>query len=90
MMPIYAYALVGITFVAWVTFRWSRGGILCTKIENALDELRDEQDHKCKDRVRIIIICGNCGAPYHVPELTRGIEIECSCGKKYAPWTTQD
>ena len=44
---------------------------------------------KIKDRVRIIIICGNCGAPYHVPELTREIEIECSCGKKYAPWKEQ-
>ena len=48
------------------------------------------QEPKHKDSVRIIIICGNCGKPYHVPELTREIEIECSCGKKYAPWKEID
>ena len=67
----------------------ARGGASCgrcakTETLGHIKEPRDEP--KNKDRVRTIIICGNCGAPYHVPELTREIEIECSCGKKYAPW----
>lgn len=66
--------------------------LMCYLVVKDLIDTRDvphpklPQDHKCKERVRIIIICGNCGKPYHVPELTREIEIECSCGKTYAPW----
>ena len=66
--------------------------LMCYLVVKDILDTRDvphpklSQDHKCKDRVRTIIICGNCGAPYHVPELTREIEIECSCGEKYAPW----
>ncbi|MCK5432962.1 MAG: hypothetical protein KAJ03_09470, partial [Gammaproteobacteria bacterium] len=37
-------------------------------VEASLQTLRDEQEPTHKDRVRTIIICGNCGAPYHVPE----------------------
>ena len=79
-MTLYADVAMSVAFIALIVIAF-----LCVGYER-MRFMAYEPEPKIKYRVRTIIICGNCGAPYHVPELTREIEIECSCGKKYAPW----
>ena len=79
-MTLYADVAMSVAFIALIVIAF-----LCIGYER-MRFIAYEPEPKIKDRVRIIIICGNCGAPYHVDNLAPETKIQCRCGKTYEPW----